>query len=90
MSHSPPVPPGNQSPFPLQEPPHRPTPGTGTGRADEARAGSAPPGLLPLLAGAAGIGVIVAAAAALFLRPSRPAGRKKKGKRTDRRGRPKK
>ncbi len=25
MSHTPPVPPGNQSPFPIQEPPHAPT-----------------------------------------------------------------
>ncbi|MDF2605407.1 hypothetical protein [Sphingomonas sp.] len=25
MTHTPPVPPGNQSPFPIQEPPHTPT-----------------------------------------------------------------
>ena len=96
------MPPGNQSPFPLQEPPHQPSPEGGAAEppahepkpapADsksesraESKAGgheSVIRGLLPMLAGAAGLGVVVAAATALFSGPAGDGSGKAKRKRS--------
>lgn len=42
MTHTPPVPPGNQSPFPIQEPPHTPTASATAGSATSSSKASTP------------------------------------------------
>lgn len=72
MSHSPPVPQGNQSPYPLAEPPHASTADTSSGaqlpmvihQPEEKPARTGP---LPLAAIGAAAGVAVALAGGLFL-----------------------
>ena len=69
MSHSPPVPPGNQSTYPLKEPPHaHPSATTQTDPAKTSKPDSQSEGLglLPILATAGAIG-LVAGAITLFL-----------------------
>ncbi len=84
MSHSPPVPPGNQSPFPRHEPPHphaaEPTVTRAPQDAPPARTAS-PLGLAAVI----GVGAIAALVGALFLRAeaakAKPRARKGGGKR---------
>jgi len=64
MTHSPPVPPGNQSPYPLQEPPHehQATPPDVAARRDHSHANE------PVVSGAAlGIGVVIGLGSAALL-----------------------
>lgn len=68
MSHSPPIPEGNQSPYPIQEPPHVHQPKRETPVAAPSRS-SAPLGVVLAI----GAGTIIAAAAAfLFFRDAKP------------------
>ncbi|MDP1027841.1 hypothetical protein Q5H91_11495 [Sphingomonas sp. KR1UV-12] len=67
MSHSPPVPPGNQSPFPREEPPHPPAPAKAKPPRDEQRAPEGNRLIVPLVA-AVGIGALATLAGAFFLR----------------------
>lgn len=69
MTHSPPVPPGNQSPFPIEEPPHRhPAPLPPVAAKKTARPSSSPSTGLVLGAAAAIAAVGLGVAATLFAR----------------------
>jgi len=88
MTHTPPVPAGNQSPYPLQTPPkphteHAPPPG------DPRVAATPPAGKSPnmgLIALAAGLGLGLAAVAGGLFVASRDSGKRKKPKRKPRPG----
>jgi hypothetical protein len=86
MTHSPPVPPGNQSPYPIQEPPHPPSPPSPPSPPTAKDEGWATPAshgwsLGRTLGAAAGIGAIaIGVAAVLFPREAPAKGKGKKSK----------
>lgn len=81
MTNTPPVPPANQSPYPIQEPPHPPAPPRAT---DEwAEPTSRGWSLGKIVGAAAGVGAIaIGVAAVLFPRDSAPAPKKKKNRKS--------
>ncbi len=79
MTHTPPVPPGNQSPYPIQEPPHPPSPPKATEEWAEPASGGWSLG--KIVGAAAGIGAIaIGVAAVLFPRDGKPQPKKKKSR----------
>jgi hypothetical protein len=84
MTHSPPVPPGNQSPYPLQEPPHPPSPPSPPTAKDEGWASPSPKrgwSVGRIVGAAAGVGAIaIGIAAVLFPREAPAKGKGKKSK----------
>jgi hypothetical protein len=82
MTHTPPVPPGNTSPYPIQEPPHPPAPPVSTKPAEEwAEPAKRGWSIGKIVGAAAGVGAIaIGVAAVLFPRDNPPATKKKKRK----------
>ena len=83
MTHTPPVPPGNTSPFPLQEPPHAPAPPTATTADDDGWATPEPKhgwSLGKIVGAAAGVGAIAIGVAAVLFPREAPASPKTKPK----------
>lgn len=80
MSHEPPIPAGNQSPFPLQEPKHeagRPPPGAAIARTPAPK-----PGLHPaIIGGLVAAGTVALAAFGAWAYASEPKNKRKGGKR---------
>ncbi len=94
MTHTPPVPPGNQSPYPIQEPPHPPAPpappvasSSSSSDAPDSSEGWATPeaargwSLGRIVGAAAGIGAVaIGVAAVLFPREAPAKGKAKAAK----------
>ncbi len=85
MTHTPPIPVGNQSPYPLHEPPHKPAndgppPGASVARTAEPQAVSVP----TVIALAAGVGLAAVAGGVFYALSGgkKPKRRKRKSPRT--------
>ena len=85
MTYTPPVPPANTSPYPLQEPPHAPAaPNQSDEWAEPAKGGWS---FGKIVGAAAGVGAIaIGVAAVLFPRESAPTGKKGKAKKDKAKG----